>query len=104
MTRRDFTRGEILQIRRAHRWGNSLKELSEAFSVSKTAIRNIVKFRTYRRVRDDSPESAPGPLPTPPEQRPTAPATVPPGGTLRIHSGGRPTVKNSRPGPPRGGR
>ena len=63
MGRRGFTRQEILEIRRAHAWGHNNRELAQAYGISEKAVRDIVKCRTYGRVRDDAPETPPQPLP-----------------------------------------
>ena len=63
MGRRGFTRQEILEIRRAHAWGHNNSELAQAYGISEKAVRDIVKGRTYGRVRDDAPETPPQPLP-----------------------------------------
>ena len=63
MGRRGFTRYEILEIRRAHAWGHNKSELAQAYGISEKAVRDIVKGRTYSRVRDDAPDTPPQPLP-----------------------------------------
>lgn len=66
--RRGFSRGEIIEMRRASNWGYSTAAISEAWGISETAARDIIKERTYARVRDDAPETPPKPLPGREEQ------------------------------------
>ena len=62
--RRGFSRGEIIEMRRAANWGHSAVEIGKAWGISGTAARDIIKERSYRDVLDDAPGTPPKPLPS----------------------------------------
>ena len=61
--RRGFSRADVVEMRRAARWGHSAAEIGKAWGISETAARDIIKVRTYARVHDDAPDTPPQPLP-----------------------------------------
>ena len=61
--RRGFSRADVVEMRRAARWGHSAAEIGKAWGISETAARDIIKVRSYARVHDDAPDMPPQPLP-----------------------------------------
>lgn len=58
-----LTEADVREIRRTRRDGATLEELSQRFNVSKAAVSNIVRWKTWTHVdSEDRPEVSPGRL------------------------------------------